>query len=182
MAGLTAAHLSAELGVAPVSLSRLRREVDGDGHCDRRGGDADALLWGLAGVAAANPPFAGLFPGRAGLRRPALWSYATGVEWQEWAIQPGDVQEVADAAADYLTAHKPPLALARFLSGVPSGEFARSLGFSRQRLHLVEGRDPATDALAARCLRAAVSAHLAHLGPGSRWGAGGARLLGGVLQ
>jgi len=178
MSGIVGAHLAAELNVPPVALSRLRHDCLGDdGFCRRNGGDNDMLIWGLAGVAAAGPPINGLFNDRPKVRQAALWYHMTGVNWQEWELQPGDGSQVASALAEYLTTYKPPLVLVRFLSGLPSGDFAQSLGLSRQRLNLIEGRDPTENALTANYLRTAVTLHLKHLSIDSFWGAHGCRIL-----
>lgn len=178
MSGIVGAHLAAELNVPPVALSRLRHDsISDDGTCRRNGGGDDMLIWGLAGVAAAGPPINGLFNDRPKMRQPALWHYMTGVAWQDWQLRDGDVPLVAHALAEYLTTYKPPLVLVRFLSGLSSGDFAQSLGLSRQRLNLIEGRDPAENALTANHLRTAVTLHLKHLSIDSFWGAHGCRIL-----
>jgi hypothetical protein len=178
MSGIVGAHLAAELEVPPVALSRLRHDsISDDGTCRRNGGDNDMLIWGLAGVAAAGPPINGLFNDRPKVRQAALWYHMTGVNWQEWELQPGDGSQVASALAEYLTTYKPPLVLVRFLSGLATGDYARSLGLSRQRLNLIQDRDPATDALTRGYLRTAVTTHLQHLTSDSFWGAHGCRLL-----
>ena len=178
MSGIVGAHLAAELNVPPVALSRLRHDsISDDGTCRRNGGDNDMLIWGLAGVAAAGPPINGLFNDCTKMRQPALWYYMTGVVWQDWQLRDGDAPLVAHALAEYLTTYKPPLVLVRFLSGLPSGDFAQSLGLSRQRLNLIEGRDPTENALTANYLRTAVALHLKHLSSDSFWGAHGCRII-----
>ena len=178
MSGIVGAHLAAELNVPPVALSRLRHDCIGDdGFCRRNGGDNDMLIWGLAAVAASGPPVNGLFNDRPKVRQAALWYHMTGVNWQEWELQPGDGAQVASALAEYLTTYKPPLVLVRFLSGLATGDYARSLGLSRQRLNLIQDRAPATDALTRGYLRTAVTTHLQHLTSDSFWGAHGCRLL-----
>ena len=178
MSGIVGAHLAAELNVPPVALSRLRHDCIGDdGFCRRNGGDNDMLIWGLAAVAASGPPVNGLFNDRPKVRQAALWYHMTGVNWQEWELQPGDGAQVASALAEYLTTYKPPLVLVRFLSGLATGDYARSLGLSRQRLNLIQDRDPATDALTRGYLRTAVTTHMQHLTSESFWGAHGCRLL-----
>ena len=151
--------------------------ISDDGTCRRNGGGDDMLIWGLAGVAAAGPPINGLFNDCTKMRQPALWYYMTGVAWQDWQLRDGDVPLVAHALAEYLTTYKPPLVLVRFLSGLSSGDFAQSLGLSRQRLNLIEGRDPAENALTANYLRTAVALHLKHLSSDSFWGAHGCRII-----
>ena len=190
MSGIVGAHLAAELNVPPVALSRLRHDcINDDGFIVRdksASGEAnDALIWGLAGVAAAGPPVNGILvsaksdPPR---RQWALWCYMTGIareaDWQgDWKKSRADVALVASALAEYLTTYKPPLVLVRFLSGLATGDYARSLGLSRQRLNLIQDRDPATDALTRGYLRTAVTTHLQHLTSDSFWGAHGCRLL-----
>lgn len=203
MSGIVGSHLAAELEVPPVALSRLRHDCIGDDGFIIRdksaSGEAnDALIWGLAGIAAAGPPVNGILNGitevtpkivekpgeaiQAWRRQWALWCYMTGAareaDWQgDWERSRADVASVSVALAEYLTTYKPPLVLVRFLSGLPSGDFAQSLGLSRQRLNLIEGRDPTENALTANYLRTAVALHLKHLSIDSFWGAHGCRIL-----
>lgn len=190
MSGTVGAHLAAELNVPAVALSRLRHDCIGaDGYIVRdksaSGEATDALIWGLAGIAATGPPVNGVLTSAKSdppRRQWALWCYMTGIaraaDWQgDWEKSRADVALAAEALAEYLTTYKAPLVLVRYLSGLSTADFAASLGLSRQRIHLIEGRDPARDALVANHLRSACKQHLQHLTDDSFWGACGARIL-----
>ena len=181
MSGIVGAHLAAELNVPPVALSRLRHDCIGDdGFVILANGDQQAaqsaLLWGLCDIAAKSPPVSDVpLPG---WRSWATWCYLTGNKPEaHWTVTVEQVQGLARAFAEYLTTYKPPLVLVRFLSGLATGDYARSLGLSRQRLNLIQDRAPATDALTRGYLRTAVTTHLQHLTSDSFWGAHGCRLL-----
>ena len=177
MGGIVGSYLAAELEVPAVALSRLRHDcISDDGTCRRNGGDNDMLIWGIAKIASEWPPTNGLFNDRTDARRPTLWTYMTGVQWQDWHLQPGDVPAVAQATAEYLTTYKAPLVLVRYLSGLSTTDFAASLDLSRQRMHLIEGRDPKGDDLCSRYLALACRKHLQHLTTDSFWGERGSRI------
>lgn len=181
MSGIVGAHLAAELNVPPVALSRLRHDCLGDDGFvfladDDQQATQSALLWGLCDIAAKAPPVRDVpLPGWLSW---AAWCYLTGSKpLTHWPFTVEQVQGLARACASYLTTYKPPLVLVRFLSGLSSGDFAQSLGLSRQRLNLIEGRDPTENALTANYLRTAVALHLKHLSSDSFWGAHGCRIL-----
>jgi DNA-binding XRE family transcriptional regulator len=181
MSGIVGAHLAAELNVPPVTLSRLRHDCIGDdGFVFLADGDQQAtqsaLLWGLCDIAAKAPPVRDVpLPGWLSW---ATWCYLTGSKPPaHWPFTVEQVQGLARACASYLTTYKSPLVLVRFLSGLSSGDFAQSLGLSRQRLNLIEGRGPTENALTANYLRTAVALHLQHLSSDSFWGAHGCRII-----
>ena len=181
MSGIVGAHLAAELNVPPVALSRLRHDCIGDdGFVIPADGDQQAAqsawLWGLCDIAAKAAPVSEA-PLR-GWRSWATWCDLTGNKPEaHWTFTVEQVHGLARAFAEYLTTYKPPLVLVRFLSGLATGDYAKSLGLSRQRLNLIQDRDPATDALTRGYLRTAVTTHLQHLTSDSFWGAHGCRLL-----
>lgn len=179
MSGLVGTYVAAELEVPSVVLSRLRHD-----HLDDNGllsaasfgsnSERDQVLWRLCGLMANVEPVKSWkrLPNETGSRW-ALWTYMTGHP------QGQSVASLAEAINAYLRANKPPLVLARWLSGLSTGDFAKSLGLSRQRLHLISDRT-LDDSLAAGYLAQAVRLHLSHLTNLDFWGEGRWPIAGGI--
>jgi hypothetical protein len=180
MSGIVGSHLAAELNVPAVALSRLRHDCIGsDGYIVIADGGAQAiqskLLWGLCDIAAATPPISVTL--LQGWRSWATWCYITGrAPEAHWSFTSDGVKALARTVSAYLDEQKPPLVLVRYLSGLSTADFAASLDLSRQRMHLIEGRDPKGDELCSRYLALACRKHLQHLTADSFWGERGSRI------
>ncbi len=180
MSGIVGSHLAAELNVPAVALSRLRHDcISDDGYVVIADGEAQAiqskLLWGLCDIAAATPPISETL--LQGWRSWATWCYITGCAPEaHWSFTSDHVKALARTVSAYLKEQKPPLVLVRYLSGLSTADFAASLDLSRQRMHLIEGRDPKGDGLCAHYLALACRKHLQHLTTDSFWGERGSRI------
>lgn len=169
MTGLVGVHVAAELDVPSVIISRLRHDCIGEDGFVAAGyhglAPQDLALRKLCAFAVKVPPIGG-WAGEAGDE--LLWQYITG---EDLGVVWTEVEQFAASVNEYLRANKPPLVLARYLSGLSTGDFAQALGISRQRLHLIADRD-LTDALCAHYLEQAVRLHLGHLTNIEFWGGG----------